>query len=79
MTSSGSMRAQLSASTYYGLIKLLGTCAAGSAAVAEALLASELPATVQCLLNSSMLFSSATTSTASVLRSNDQLLEVSAP
>lgn len=35
---SGSMTQQLSVSTFYGLIKLLATCAAGSHVVAESLL-----------------------------------------
>lgn len=70
------MRAQLNTATYYGLVKLLGTCAAGSASVAEALLAGPLVDTVKTLLTTSTLFSSATTNTASVLKSNDQLLEV---
>lgn len=35
---SGSMTSQLSVSTFYGLIKLLATCAAGSHVVAESLL-----------------------------------------
>lgn len=70
------MQAQLAVATYYGLIKLLATCAGGSASVAETLLSGELPDTVRRLLQTSTLFSSSTTSTASVLRTNDQLLEV---
>ncbi len=70
------MSAQLNVATYYGLIKLLGTCASGSASVAETLLLSELPGTLKRLLETSTLFSSSTTSNASVLRSNDQLQEV---
>ena len=70
------MTAQLNVATYYGLIKLLGTCAGGSAPVAETLLTGELPDTVRRLLRTSTLFSSSSTSTASVLRTNDQLVEV---
>ena len=35
VSESGSMAAQLMVSTYYGLLRLLGTCAAGSHSVAE--------------------------------------------
>ncbi len=76
VSEAGSMRAQLSTVTYYGLVKLLGTCAAGSASVAEALLAGPLVDTVKTLLQTSTLFSSATTNTASVLKSNGQLADV---
>ncbi len=44
------MQAQLATATYFGLVKLLGTCAGGSATVAETLLASELPDHVRTLL-----------------------------
>jgi hypothetical protein len=53
---SGSMTSQLSVSTFYGLIKLLATCAAGSHVVAESLLQvrasvlSLLCASFQCML-----------------------------
>lgn len=76
VSESGSMTAQLNVSTYYGLVKLLATCAGGSASVAENLLTGGLPDTIRCLLRTSTLFSSSATSTASVLRTNDQLLEV---
>ncbi len=35
MSETGGMAAQLMVSTYYGLLRLLGTCAAGSHSVAE--------------------------------------------
>ena len=63
-------------STYYGVMRLLATCAAGSHSVAETLLESGLPGTLRRLLASSPLFSSTATSSSSVLRSTDQLLEV---
>ena len=70
------MTAQLNVSTYYGLVKLLATCAGGSASVAENLLTGGLPDTIRRLLRTSTLFSSSATSSSSVLRTNDQLLEV---
>lgn len=76
VSESGSMVSQLNVSTFYGLIKLLATCAGGSASVAETLLTRELPDTLRRLLRTSTLFSSSATSSASVLRTNDQLLEV---
>jgi E3 ubiquitin-protein ligase TRIP12 len=50
VSDSGGMTAQLSMSTYYGLIKLLTTCAAGSHSVAESLLAARLSGTMRSLL-----------------------------
>ncbi len=47
---SGSMTAQLSVSTYYGLIRLLTTCAAGSHSVAESLLTANMSTTMRRLL-----------------------------
>ncbi len=76
VSEAGSMTAQLNTATYYGLIKLLATCAGGSASVAETLLKGSLPDTLQRLLRTSPLFTSGSTSAASVLRTNDQLLEV---
>jgi E3 ubiquitin-protein ligase TRIP12 len=76
VSESGSMTAQLNVSTYYGLIKLLATCAGGSASVAETLLTGGLPDSIRRLLRTSTLFSTSATSTSSVLRTNDQLLEV---
>jgi len=35
VSETGGMAAQLMVSTYYGLLRLLGTCAAGSHSVAE--------------------------------------------
>lgn len=50
VSETGSMTAQLSLSTYYGLIKLLTTCAAGSHCVAESLLTAKLSGTMRNLL-----------------------------
>lgn len=50
VTEYGSMTSQLSISTYYGLIRLLTSCASGSPAVAESLLQANLPTTMHNLL-----------------------------
>ena len=50
VTETGSMTSQLSISTYYGLIRLLTSCASGSPAVAESLLQANLPTTMHNLL-----------------------------
>ena len=76
VSDSGGMTSQLSVSTYYGLIKLLTTCATGSHTVAENLLQGGISSTVRKLLSSSNLFSTSQTSPGSVLRSSDQLYEV---
>ena len=47
----GSMTSQLAVSTYYGLIKLLTTCASGSAAVARTLHEAGISATIRRLLS----------------------------
>ena len=50
VTENGSMTSQLSISTYYGLIRLLTSCASGSHAVAESLLQADLSTTMRNLL-----------------------------
>ena len=50
VTENGSMTSQLSISTYYGLIRLLTSCASGSPAVAESLLQANLSTTMRNLL-----------------------------
>lgn len=71
------MLSQLSVPTYYGLIKLLAMCAAGSQTVVQMLLDMCVSSTLRRLLSTSTLFSTTTTSSSSVLRSVDQLLDVS--
>ncbi|KAI8471467.1 MAG: armadillo-type protein, partial [Monoraphidium minutum] len=71
----GGMASQLSLGTYYGLIRLLATCAAGSAAVSESLLQGPLVDTLRQLLASSAMLSAAPGG-ACVLRTADQLSEV---
>ncbi len=44
------MTSQLSVSTYYGLIRLLTTCARGSPAVAESLLQADMAGTMRCYI-----------------------------
>ena len=50
VSDTGSMTSQLSVSTYYGLVKLLSTCVAGSHTVAENLLQSGISGTLHNLL-----------------------------
>ena len=50
VTENGGMTSQLSISTYYGLIRLLTSCASGSHAVAESLLQANLSTTMRNLL-----------------------------
>jgi E3 ubiquitin-protein ligase TRIP12 len=67
---------QTSVGTYFGMIKLLSTCASGSAAIAQQLLKAGVVDTLrQLLANCAMLGSSGSTS-GSVLRTPDQLYEV---
>eukprot|EP00951_Prasinocladus_malaysianus_P042030 scaffold503474_cov34-Prasinocladus_malaysianus.AAC.1 len=75
LTETGAMASGISVSTYFGLIKLLATCAAGQPSVAEALLEHGLSSTLHCLLASSNLFSSTSFSPISTLKSIDQLSE----
>lgn len=75
MSETGSMTSQLSLTTYYGIIKLLAACAAGSATVAQTLLeAGILDVLCRLITNSSLL--SASAGTTAVMRSPDQLFEV---
>jgi len=69
----GTMTTSLSLSTYYGLLKLLATCASGLPMVAETLLEAGISSTIQRLLSSSVMCSSSLLSSASILRSADQL------
>lgn len=50
VSESGSMTSQLSVSTYYGLIRLLTTCARGSHAVAESLLTGNMSGVMRSLM-----------------------------
>ena len=50
VTENGGMTSQLSISTYYGLIRLLTSCASGSYAVAKSLLQANLSTTMRNLL-----------------------------
>lgn len=75
ISETGGMTAQLSIGTYYGLVKLLATCASGSALISENLLQAGLSDILKQLLANSAMLSSSTTP-ASVLRSVDQLYEV---
>ena len=50
VSEAGTMTSQLSVSTYYGLIRLLTTCARGSHAVAESLLLANMSGTMRSLL-----------------------------
>lgn len=68
---------QLSINTYYGLLKLLSTCASSSPAVAQQLLEKGTPGIIKSLLaNSALLPSSTSASASSMLRSADQLFLV---
>ena len=51
VSETGSMTSQLSVSTYYGLIKLLTTCAAGSPTVTESLHTAGISGTISRLLS----------------------------
>mmetsp|Transcript_11522 Transcript_11522/g.28178 ORF Transcript_11522/g.28178 Transcript_11522/m.28178 type:complete len:2013 (-) Transcript_11522:941-6979(-) len=67
----------LSLNTYYGLIKLLATCASASPAVARQLVERGMLGVIKSLLaGSSLLPNSAASSTSSMLRSADQLFVV---
>jgi len=50
VSDAGGMTSQLSVSTYYGLVRLLTTCTAGSPAVAESLLQAGVSGTLRTLL-----------------------------
>ena len=73
---SGSITSQLSTSTFYGLVKLLATCAAGSHVVAESLLDAGISGTIKNLLTTSPLLSATTASPGNALRSAEQLQDL---
>lgn len=78
-SSSTSSSTQTSVTTYFGMIKLLSTCASGSAAIAQQLLKAGVVDTLrQLLATCAMLGSSGSSSSGSapVLRTPDQLYEV---
>lgn len=74
-----SISSQLSSSTFYGLIKLLSTCASGSRVVAESLLEAGISETLSKLMTTSPLLSAAAAGASAAspgniaLRSSDQL------
>lgn len=72
----GGITSQLSASTFYGLIKLLATCAASSHVVAESLLQAGISQTLRNLLATSPLLSTTGASPGNSLRSGDQLQDL---
>jgi E3 ubiquitin-protein ligase TRIP12 len=76
VSEAGSITSQLSTSTFYGLVKLLTTCAAGSPAVAEALLAAGVSGTLRTLLATSPMLTSVGASPGNVLRSAEQLQDL---
>lgn len=68
---------QTSVGTYFGMVKLLSTCASGSAAIAQQLLKAGVVDTLrQLLASSAMLSSSGSATGGTVLRTPDQLYEV---
>ena len=73
---SGSITSQLSGSTFYGLVKLLATCASGSHLVAENLLQAGISGTLRKLLVTSPLLSATAGSPGNALRSADQLQDL---
>ncbi|KAI5073229.1 hypothetical protein GOP47_0011242 [Adiantum capillus-veneris] len=76
--SNGAMISQtsLNSSTYTGLIRLLSTCASGSAAAAESLLLLNISSTIKDILAGSGVLCSSTVSPLSAARSPDQLYEI---
>eukprot|EP00250_Pteridium_aquilinum_P022187 c25318_g3_i1 orf=376-6123(+) len=76
--SNGTMVSQtsLNNSTYTGLIRLLSTCASGSAAAAESLLLLNISSTIKDILAGSGVLSSSSVSPFSANRSPDQLYEI---
>lgn len=73
VSESGSISSQLTSSTFYGLIKLLATCASGSHVVAESLLQGGVSRTLRTLLTTSPLLTTSGASPGNALRSADQL------
>ncbi|PSC70280.1 E3 ubiquitin-ligase UPL3-like isoform A [Micractinium conductrix] len=73
VSETGSMTSQLQVSTFYGLLKILSTMAAGSHVVAEALLQADISGTLRNLLATSSLLPTTAASPGNVLRSTEQL------
>lgn len=73
VSDNGSISSQLTSSTFYGLIKLLATCASGSHIVAESLLQAGVSGTMRTLLATSPLLAITGASPGNALRSADQL------
>jgi E3 ubiquitin-protein ligase TRIP12 len=76
VSDTGSITSQLSGSTFYGLVKLLATCAGGSHVVAENLLQAGVSSTLNKLLMTSPLLSASLASPGNALRSADQLQDL---
>lgn len=76
VSETGSIASQLSGSTFYGLVKLLATCASGSHVVAESLLQAGVSGTLNKLLMTSPLLSASLASPGNALRSADQLQDL---
>jgi E3 ubiquitin-protein ligase TRIP12 len=72
----GGSSTQTSVGTYFGMIKLLSTCASGSAAIAQQLLKAGVVDTLRQLLASCAMLGSSGSASGSVLRTPDQLYEV---
>jgi E3 ubiquitin-protein ligase TRIP12 len=72
----GGSSTQTSVGTYFGMIKLLSTCASGSAAIAQQLLKAGVIDTLRHLLASCAMLGSSGSTSGSVLRTPDQLYEV---
>jgi E3 ubiquitin-protein ligase TRIP12 len=76
VSDTGSITSQLSGSTFYGLVKLLATCASGSHVVAESLLQAGVSGTLKKLLITSPLLSATLASPGNALRSADHLQDL---
>lgn len=76
VSETGSITSQLSSTTFYGLIKLLATCASSSHVVAEALLQAGVSSMLRNLLATSPMLSSIGASPGNALRSAEQLQDL---
>ena len=78
VTEGGGMASALSSGTFYGLLRLLASCAASSHVVADSLLAGGVATTLRNLLATSPLFAGAgaAPSPGNVLRSTEQLADL---
>lgn len=76
VSDTGSITSQLSGSTFYGLVKLLATCASASHVVAERLLQAGISGTLNTLLMTSPVLSATLASPGNALRSADQLQDL---